>query len=245
MIDLWLDIDPADDGKSNSADAGKVWDIAAEPTKDFEVRLAIFKCRGVPMEDAEGTSDVFIKCNIGANDRQETDTHYRCTTGNPSFNYRLLFDVQTPSVTGWTLTMQAWDRDLIKSNDLICQWQLDLTDLIRDAKITDQPINLQRKYWENSLRKRLVKEGQPEPPKFVEKEKDGNTDSTFILTAYHPEDKKKKKPITIYCDLRVVPRGFAEMNKVGPARSDPNVEPNLPPPVGRFKLSLNPISMLN
>ena len=56
MIDLWLDIDPADDGKSNSADAGKVWDIAAEPTKDFEVRLAIFKCRGVPMEDAEGTS---------------------------------------------------------------------------------------------------------------------------------------------------------------------------------------------
>ena len=91
----------------------------------------------------------------------------------------------------------------------------------------------------------MVKEGQPEPLKFVEKEKDGNTDSTFILTAYHPEDTKKKKPITIYCDLRVVPREFAEMNKVGPARSDPNVEPNLPPPVGRFKLSLNPISMLN
>lgn len=47
--------------------------------------------------------------------------------------------------------MQAWDRDLIKSNDLICQWQMDITDMIRDSKITNQPINLQKKYWEESL----------------------------------------------------------------------------------------------
>ena len=32
----------------------------------------------VPAEDAEGVSDVFVKCFISDNDKQETDTHYRC-----------------------------------------------------------------------------------------------------------------------------------------------------------------------
>ena len=96
MIDCWVDIDPCQDGKSASADAGKVWDISNESSKDFEVRLSIFKCKGVPMEDAEGTSDVFIKCFIGELDKQETDPHYRNTNGMPSFNYRILFDVKTP-----------------------------------------------------------------------------------------------------------------------------------------------------
>ena len=91
----------------------------------------------------------------------------------------------------------------------------------------------------------MRRDGSPEPLEFVKKESEGNTDSTFILTAYHPEDPEKKKPILIYCDLRIVPKEFAEMNKVGSARSDPNVEPNLPPPLGRFKLSLNPFAMLN
>ena len=55
-----------------------------------------------------------------------------------------------------------------------------------------------------------------------------------MLTAYHPEDKEQKKPIVVYLDLRVVPVAYAEMNKVGSARSEPNVEPKLPPPEGRF-----------
>ena len=50
-------------------------------------------------------------------------------------------------------------------------------------------------------------------------------DNTFYLTAFHPEDPEKKKPIYIYLDLRVVPASFAEMNKVGAARGEPNVEP--------------------
>lgn len=116
IIDLWVDIDPAN--KLN--DVGKVWNIAAEPEQEFEVRLAIFRCEGVPMEDIEETSDVYIRCFISEQDKQETDTHYRCTTGSPSFNYRLLFNVKTPETRQFVLTMQAWDRDLLKSNDLIC-----------------------------------------------------------------------------------------------------------------------------
>ena len=241
VIDMWVDIDPV----SKTSDCGKVWEVSKEPDNEFEVRLSIFKGKGVPMEDAEGTSDVFIKCKIGENDQQETDTHYRETNGRPSFNYRLLFNLKTPTKKPFVLTMQAWDRDLIKSNDLICEWQLDITDMVRDSKITKGPINMQRKYYEESLAQRIRREDQPEPLRFCEKESEGNTDSTFILTTFSPDDKKKKKPIDIFLDLRIVPREFADMNQVGAARADPNVEPYLPPPVGRFKLSLNPFAMLN
>jgi len=49
------------------------------------------------MEDIEGTSDVFVKAWINENDKKETDTHWRCTTGDASFNYRLLFDFKSPT----------------------------------------------------------------------------------------------------------------------------------------------------
>ena len=84
-----------------------------------------------------------------------------------------------------------------------------------------------------------------EPFVYVKSESDGNPDNDIILTAYHIDDPEKKKPIEIKLDLRVVPKTFAESNKVGAARGDPNVEPTLPEPEGRFKLSLNPFAMLN
>ena len=64
MIDLWLDIDPA----SKTSDVGKVWDISKEPENEFEVRLAVFKCKGVPV-DAQGVSDTFVKAFISENDK--------------------------------------------------------------------------------------------------------------------------------------------------------------------------------
>ena len=55
----------------------------------------------------------------------------------------------------------------------------------------------------------------------------------------------KKEPITIELDIRVLPKEKAEATKVGAARSDPNNDPLLPEPKGRFQLSLNPFTMLN
>ena len=83
--------------------------------------------------------------------------------------------------------MQAWDRDLIASNDMICEWRLDITEMVRDAKITKGPINLQKNYYNDSLKSRISKAGEPEPLTFIEKEKDGNLDNTFYLTAFHAE----------------------------------------------------------
>jgi len=42
--------------------------------------------------DAEGVSDIYIKCYIEDTDKRTTDTHFRCT-GDGSWNYRFLFDL--------------------------------------------------------------------------------------------------------------------------------------------------------
>ena len=115
--------------------------------------------------------------------------------------------------------------------------------MVRDSKITKGPISLEKAYFEQSLAKRMQsgKENPKEPPFVFDK----NDNSKFYLTTFSPADPDKKKPITIGLDLRCVPREYADMNKVGAARGDPNVEPYLPQPEGRITLSLNPFKMLN
>jgi hypothetical protein len=46
-------------------------------------------------------------------------------------------------------------------------------------------------------------------------------------------------------DVRLYPLKEAEANPVGAARNDANMEPYLPPPVGRLEFSLNPFKMLS
>jgi hypothetical protein len=43
--------------------------------------------------------------------------------------------------------------------------------------------------------------------------------------------------------IEIVPLDYAEKNKVGSGRDEPNVNPFLPPPIGRLSFSLNPCVM--
>lgn len=63
------------------------------------MRVCVLGCKGVPEADIEGTTDAYVKAFIDRNEVQETDTHYRCTDGEPNFNYRLKFSVKTPCET--------------------------------------------------------------------------------------------------------------------------------------------------
>ena len=116
VIRMWLDIEES----TKSSAGGKVWPIATEPKDTFEVRVSIYGAKGVPAADIEGTSDAYIRAFFDNEAIVETDTHYRNTDGKPNWNYRLLFDVTTPFTDPFNLSLQCWDRDLIKSNDLIC-----------------------------------------------------------------------------------------------------------------------------
>jgi len=65
-------------------------------------------------------------------------------------------------------------------------------------------------------------------------------DNTFTLTTTVDNDKKVK----LRLDMRLMPGDDAKANPVGEARNDTNMEPFLPPPVGRISFSLNPFKML-
>ena len=40
---------------------GKVWPVDSEPHNSYEVRISVFGSKNVPAEDAEGTSDAYIR----------------------------------------------------------------------------------------------------------------------------------------------------------------------------------------
>ena len=58
-------------------------------------------------------------------------------------------------------------------------------------------------------------------------------------------EKKGNKMGRILCSLEILPEWYAKLNPVGEGRKEPNVSPYLPPPVGRFQWSLNPLKVLN
>ena len=92
MITCWLEIEAS----TKQTKEQKEWDIAPEPIKEYQIRLSVMDTVNVPCEDFEGVSDVFIRSYVDDDDKQDTDTHFRCSNGKASFNYRILFDVKSP-----------------------------------------------------------------------------------------------------------------------------------------------------
>ena len=66
-----------------------------------------------------------------------------------------------------------------------------------------------------------------------------DADDSFLLTTV-----KDDKEIKIRIDLRILPKTASDAKPVGAARENPNMEPHLPPPIGRIEFSLNPFKML-
>jgi hypothetical protein len=178
--------------------------------------------------DGEGTSDVYIRAFIDEDNVKTTDTHYRCMDGNPSFSHRMLFDVQTPR-DETKLVLQAYDRDIFSSNDFICEWELNLKDLMNVVKMTQTQAHFNKKYFESR------KSHEAYSASYIQ----FKDDSTFYLCKM-----REGKIIKIALDLRVFTQKAAKEAPVGEARAEPNFEPYMPAPVGRLKFSLNPLTML-
>lgn len=67
--------------------------------------------------------------------------------GCASFNYRILFDLETPR--GETkLYLQAFDRDLFTSNEFICEWEVDLKSILNLVRDSEKPIVINKKFYE-------------------------------------------------------------------------------------------------
>ena len=185
------------------------------------------------MMDDEGTSDVYIRVFFDSRkDALETDTHYRCQTGDASFNYRLLYNITHPR-KDYRMTVQAYDRDFFKSNDVIGSTMIDLKQAFEDVGLTKRPLMVNKQYFNDYMRK----EGQ----KDYEWKEDG--ESFWLPMLAKNEEGEIENNGFVRVRIDIVPKEYAEKNKVGSAREDPNQEPYLPPPVGRISWSLNPCTM--
>lgn len=127
--------------------------------------------------------------------------------------------------------------DLFKSNDLIGQAVIDLEPLFEDSDLAKRPISLSKDYFDDYLSKELKWKNltfvTDEPRQFW-----------VDLTT---KDEKGKLKVTGRLKLQIdlLPKKEAELNPVGEAQSEPNVNPFLPKPFGRIEFSLNPFKMLN
>ena len=129
-----------------------IWDTKPKPAEDFEVRVCIYDTLGIKMMDAEGTSDVYIRSFFDSKtESKETDTHYRCQNGKASFNYRLLFNLKHPR-KDYTFTLQAYDRDFFKSNDIIGEAVIDLKMAMQDASLSGRPLCVNKTYYNAYLK---------------------------------------------------------------------------------------------
>ena len=133
-----------------SGEAVPIWDISKKPTEDFEVRVIVWDTEELEMMDDEGTTDGFVRCFFNSEESKDSDTHFRNSDGKCSWNYRLLFPFTHPS-TNYKLTVQAYDLDLFKSNDLIGTSVIDLKEIILDSELAKRTMALSQDYYDEYL----------------------------------------------------------------------------------------------
>ena len=117
------------------------------------MRVVVWKTKDLPNMDVEGCSDIQCKAYLTSGDGDEhlTDTHWRCQTGSGSFNYRLKIPCDSKQ-EDLTLRVEAWDRDIIKSNDLIGGYELELRAMREDVMLTSKKQVLHSAYWNDYLK---------------------------------------------------------------------------------------------
>ncbi len=136
----------------------------------------------------------------------------------------------------YNLALQAWDRDFFASNDMIGEASIDLKYLFEDVVETHRQFSFSKKYYEGYLKEKM---GAGCPTYKFQDE-----DSFWVPVSKADENGVMKEMGQVRISLDVVPQDLAEQSKVGDARSDPNQNPYLPPPVGRISFTLNPFKML-
>ena len=129
-----------------------LYNLTAKPLEDFEVRVCVWNTKELVANDIEGCSDAYVRAFFDSNEEtKETDTHYRCSDGKASWNYRMVFNLQHPR-KDYSLTLQVYDRDLLTSNDVIGETSFNIKDALIDASLTKKPVNINKKYWNSYLK---------------------------------------------------------------------------------------------
>ena len=94
----------------------------------------------MPNNDFEDMSDPYVTCDFN-NETQETDTHYRSSSGEGNFNWRMIFPVKLP-MKNPLITFKVYDRDLLSGNDYLASGSFSISDYLSEAFETDSSTKL-------------------------------------------------------------------------------------------------------
>lgn len=212
----------------------KKWKIEQPPEIEYQMRLIVWSTRDIPMMDVEETSDVYIVAFNDPINKQTTDTHYRCTNGEASFNWRILETIKySPKSKNNSITLQVYDKDLIGSDEYICSANINIRKIMSMIYDIDAPFKFTKKYFKDLD---LTKE---------EKEQfEFDDDEKFWVNCKRMNNNVEEKSGAVLCSLEILPIWKASQSIVGKGRDEPNCNPFLPPPEGRIRFSLNPFVLI-
>lgn len=204
------------------------------------------------MMDAEDTSDIYVNAFIDAEQKKSTDIHFRCQTGAGSFNWRMLFGVDLPRTNKSNLlNIQVYDKDLFSKDDFTCSGTINLEEYFKTVYQLDTPLKFNEDYFSSlsldDQQKMFENKDKKFFPIWYKEEDKENKDNKFWL----PMKRPNKDGVTIdHCgdvlvSIEMLPKWKADICIVGTGRDEPNVNPYLPPPIGRFEWSLNPFKLFN
>ena len=140
---MWLEIFDKDE-----INQMEPWNIEPEPISQLECRLIVYETEGMENLDVEDTSDIYIVAFVNPEKKYSTDIHYRCSSGQGSFNYRLKIPIDTPR-ENYDLYIQAYDNDILATDDFISGSRLNLKNIINDVNTLDLPIKYSSEYFKN------------------------------------------------------------------------------------------------
>lgn len=243
---MWLEI--VDKSDKNSI---QKYDISSNPDAKAELRVIIWETRDIPKMDVEDTSDMYLSCFVEADQKQSTDVHFRCQTGIGSFNWRMLFPLTLPRTNlSNYLNVQVYDKDYFSVDDYTCNSTMNLEDFLKRIYQLDTPLKFSEDYYNTlSLEEKQKMFGTTDKEFLPEwcKDDDHNKDNKFWLSMKRPnkDGVTTEKTGAVLISIEAMPQWKADICKVGIGRDEPNVNPYLPPPFGRFEWSLNPFKMFN
>lgn len=213
----------------------KEWDIKLPPVVNMQSRLVIWSTRDIPCMDVEEVSDVYVAAFLDPKKSQTTDTHFRCSSGEASFNWRCLETIPYhPKHHNTKLQIQVYDKDLFAPDDYICSASLNLKPFIQQIYDLDMPFTFSKTGFNNTNPSEELKK----MIQFEEEEK------FWINCTREDENGNQVASGGVLCSLEILPMWKAEQVQVGSGRDEPNCNPFLPPPTGRIVFSLNPFVLI-
>ena len=241
---MWLEI-----VDKNNKGTFQKFDISKNPDCQAQCRFIVWETREIPSMDVEDTSDIYVSCFVEADKKQSTDVHFRCQTGTGSFNWRMCFDLDLPRKDKSNyLNVQVYDKDYFSKDDFICSSVINLEGLLKKIYLLDTPLKFSESFYDalTDIEKinMFMTSDKSVYPEWCNDEKP-NKDNKFWLPMRKPGVDGKPGEITgaVLCSLEILPKWKADICQVGLGRDEPNVNPYLPPPLGRFEFSLNPFKM--